>query len=571
MVARAPLLAGLAAIVWLAGCGASDADPAASSTHPDPTVTPSPDPDPDPGPGPGPVSDDIEELPAHRLLIRASLDLRGVRPSVDDLDRIAADPDAYEALVDDYLADPRFADRVMDLFAEIYLTQTEQYFLNLAAYGVEDVPTPVLLDAIGSEALQVLGEVAREDLPITDLVTADWTMANEVTARLWPLDYPEGETGWKRAHYTDGRPAAGVLSGTGILWRYQSTDSNANRKRANQASRILLCNDYLVRPIDFDRNVNLLDDDAIADAIKTNPGCVNCHVSLDPFAAYFFGFTSFNPDSTDAGRYHPSRERMGEDILGVTPGFYGDPGSSLADLGWQIARDNRFPQCMTEHVTELMLRRDAELLDFERLTEHRNALIEGDLALRPLFRSVVTSPEYRAGTDAGLPGTQVPLKMVTPGLLASQVADLTGFSWTAGGWDLMQSDQVGFLTLAGGADGSFVTKHSRSPNVTLLLVQERLAEASAAYVVAEDLVSESPRLFDVLPPSTHVDDDPTAAVAQLQSLHRRIFGTTVAADGPEVEPNLALWHDLYDIEGDPEGAWGGVLTALLRDPDLLLY
>jgi len=565
MVAR---IAPLTALLALVACGTPDDGDASATTdgRPDPTTAHQPEPVPDQG---GPV--DIEEMAPHRLLVRASLDLRGVRPTPAELDRIEADPEAYEELVDEYLADPRFADRVMDMFAEVYLTKTEQYFLNLAAYGVEDVPQPELLDAIGSEALQVLGEIAREDLPITDLVTADWTMANEVTSRLWPLDYPEGETGWKRAHYTDGRPSAGVLSGTGIWWRYQSTDSNANRKRANQASRILLCNDYLVRPIDFDRNVNLLDEEAIADALKTNPGCVNCHVSLDPLAAYFFGFTTFNPDSTDAGTYHPSRERLGEDILGVTPAFYGDPGSSLADLGWQIAVDHRFPQCMTEHVTELLLRRDAELLDFARLTEHRNALIEGELALRPLFRSVMLSPEYRAGTDEGLPGTQVPLKMVTPSLLADQVEGLTGFAYTSGGWDLLQSDQVGFLTLAGGADGAFVTKHARSPNVTLLLVQERLAEAAAAYVVEQDQVAESPRLFSVVPPTTHVDDDPQGSIEQLQLLHRTFFGTTVAADGPEVEANLALWHDLFAIEGDAEGAWAGVVSALLRDPDILLY
>ena len=513
----------------------------------------------------------IEELAPHELVVRVSLDLRGVRPSEAELSRIEADPGAYEALVDEFLADDRFADRVMDLFAEVYLTRTEQYFINLTAYGVEDVPTPELYSAIGSEALQVLGEVARNDLPITELVTADWTMANEVTARLWPLDYPEGATGWQRAHYTDGRPAAGILAGSGIWWRYRSTDSNANRKRANQASRILLCNDYLVRPIDFDRNVNLLDEEAIADALKTNPGCVNCHVSLDPLAAYFFGFTSYNDDSTDAGRYHPARERDGEDVLGVSPGFYGDPGSSLADLGWQIAADHRFPQCISEQVTELLLRRDAELLDFERLTAHREALLQGGLALRPLFKSVVTSPEYMAATDEGLPGTQVPLKMVTPDLLGSQVEGLTGFTWTASGWNLLGSDLVGFLTLAGGADGSFVTKHARGPNVTLLLVQERLAEAASSHVVDQDLLSDSPRLFDVLSPEVHVDDDPAGAAAQLQVLHRRIFGTTIAADGPEVEANLELWHDLYAIEADPVAAWTGVLTALLRDPDFLLY
>lgn len=543
------------ALLALFGCGST----------PEPTSATAPVP-----PAPAPA-EAVERMAPHRLAIRASLDVRGVRPTPEELDRIEADPDAYEALLDAWLDDPRFAERVMDLFAEVYLTRTEQYVLNLTAYGVDDVPLPALYASVGGEALQVLGEVARADLPITELVTADWTMADEVTSRLWPLDYPEGATGWQRAHYTDGRPAAGILSGTGLWWRYRSTDSNANRKRANQVSRILLCHDYLVRPIAFDRNVDLLDTEAVADAIRTDPGCVNCHVSLDPLAAYFFGFSSFNDDSVDAGRYHPARERDGEDALGVSMAYYGEPGSSLADLGRQIAADHRFPECMVEHTTELLLRRDAELLDMERLTAHREALLAGGLTLKPLFRSVLTSPEYVAATDAGLPGTQVPLKMATPDLLARQVEGLTGFRFTAEGWDLLQSDRVGFLTLAGGADGAFVTRHARGPNTTLLLVQERLAEGAASHVVDHDLGDDAPRLFDVVAPDLHVDDDPAAAAEQIVALHRRIFGTTVAVDGEEVEANLALWHDLYAIEGDAVAAWTGLVTALLRDPDFLLY
>lgn len=550
-------------LLLLLACGPDEAvEPV--DAQPEPT-TPAPKPEPEPLPV------EIVELAPHRLLHRASLDLRGVRPSPDDVARLEADPEAYEALVDTYLADDRFRDRVMDMFAEVYLTKTENYFVNLAAYGVEDVPQSVLLDSIGREALEVLGEVAANDLPITELVTADWTMANEVTARLWPLDYPEGATGWQRATYTDGRPAAGVLSGTGIWWRYMSTDSNANRKRANQTSRIFLCNDYLVRPIAFDRNINLLDEEAVNDALRTNPGCLNCHVSLDPLAAYFFGFTSIQPDSTDAGKYHPARERGWEDALGTPPGYYGEAGSSLGDLGRSIAADHRFPQCLTEQAMGLLLRRDAELLDMTRLTEHRDALIEGGLTLRSLVKSVVLSPEYRAATDAGLPGTQMPLKQATPGLLVSQVEDLTGFRFTFEGWDLLQSEQMGFLTLAGGADGAFVTQHARGPNTTLLLVHERLSEAAAEHVVLHDLDAEAPRLFVAIAPDTDVDDAPDAAVAQLQHLHRRLFGTTVAADGPEVTANLELWHDLFAIDGEPLTAWTGVLTALLRDPDLLLY
>ena len=477
-----------------------------------------------------------------------------------------------DGMIDQFLEDERFGTRVADLFSEVYLTRSEDFgAIQFGAFDLSGIPFAQVLESVGDEPLRVLGEIANEDLPITELVTADWTMANHVLARMYPLDYPANATGWRRAHYTDGRPPAGVLSTTGMWWRYQSTNSNANRKRANAASRILLCHDYLTRPIDFDRNVNLLDEQAVTEAIDTNPGCVNCHVSLDPLASYFFGFWWFQPTATEVSTYHPSRERYWQDYLTKPPAYYGDPGSSLADLGRSIAADNRFPECMVEHVTELLLRRDAELLDFQSMTEHREALIQGDLTLRPLFRSVMHSPEYRAATDDGLPGTQVPLKMATPGLLASQVRDLTGFDWESqGGADLMLTDRQGFLTLAGGADGYYSVKNSTSPNTTLLLVQERLAEAAADYAVQQAIAGSSD-LLEGLDLDATPETGREALVATIQRLHLRIFGNRVADDGPEVEANLGLWSDLYALEGRTDRAWAGLVSALLRDPDFLFY
>ena len=59
--------------------------------------------------------------------------------------------------------------------------------------------------------------------------------------------------------------------------------------------------------------------------------------------------------------------------------------------------------------------------------------------------------------------------------------------------------------------------------------------------------------------------------AQIQDLHLRIFGKRVEADGEEVAANLALWEELYAISSDQQAAWSGLLSALLRDPDFLLY
>jgi hypothetical protein len=58
---------------------------------------------------------------------------------------------------------------------------------------------------------------------------------------------------------------------------------------------------------------------------------------------------------------------------------------------------------------------------------------------------------------------------------------------------------------------------------------------------------------------------------QIQSLHLRVFGHHIELDGPEVDANLELWADLYEVSLTIEDAWAGLLTVLLRDPDFLFY
>ncbi|MCP4809258.1 MAG: hypothetical protein GY884_28315 [Proteobacteria bacterium] len=514
-----------------------------------------------------PEAEVVPTMKASHLLIRTSLDLRGVRPSADEFDRVEADPDALEDLVEDYLVDERFGGRVRDIYSEILLTRSETFNVTAESYNLPD--QAAFEQALGDESLRILSTVAEEDLPWTEVVTADWTMANEVTSQMWPVEYPDGSSGWVRSSYTDGRPMAGVLSTNSLWWRYTSTPSNANRKRANHISRIFLCNDYLVRPIDFDRNVNLLDDEAVSDALRNDPSCVNCHDSLDPLAAYLFGFFHYNDQNPlEITNYHPERELLYKDYLGVEPAYYGTPGFTLEDLGESIAGDNRFVECTVETVYEGLLRRESDLADADALTGHREAFLEGELTMRALMRSVVQDEKYQAGaTD--LDGF-VPKKMATADLLATQVEGLTGFSWTYGGYDLMRSDRYGYRTLAGGADGTNVTSTATSPNTTLLLVQERLSQAAAWYVAESD-AQGGDKLFTEIDFSETPDTDRDAMVRQVQALHWAVFGNRVDADGPEVEANLELWADLYAIEGSTVDAWAGVVSVLLRDPDFLFY
>ena len=509
-------------------------------------------------PSEAPLDLSVAELAPTQLARRISLDVRGTPPTLAEYRQILDDPDVVNRLARDWLEDPRFADRVVSLYSEITLTRTARLPFSAAALGVSN--RAAFERSVGEEPLRLIAHVAAEDRPWTELVTADYTMATPALAEAFPIDRPGVADGWTVSHYTDGRPAAGILSTNGLWWRYTSTASNANRKRANQVSRILLCNDYLTRPVEFDRNVNLLDEGAVLDALQTDPACVSCHVSLDPLAGYLYGFWWVNQESAiDASRYHPERERYWDQVTGIAPGYYGQPGNDLRDLGVQIASDPRFVTCAVEQAYELLLRRDPAFADQDRLTDHRQAFIEGGLTLRSLFASILEDPLYRATHDDAPGATS--LRFASPDLLASQIEGLTGFRWTFTGDDMLTTDSVGLRTLAGGADGYAVTEVSRTPNATAVLVQQRLAELAIGHLVTEGPV---PWLGVV---------DPAAAPQHdiIADLVLATLGDPVEPDSEAVEALTDLFESIETAEGSREAAWAGLVYALLRDPEFVTY
>lgn len=550
-------------LLLLVACATSPGDaPGSTDDLDDPVDDAVDDPSDDPQ-----QADPDTALDAVSLLARASLDLRGVRPDPAEIAAVEADPAAYDALVEDYLQDPRFGERVRITWGEILLTRQDYYYVTAADFGLSDEVG--FVEAVGEEPLRIIQRVATEDLPWSDIVTADWTMANPLLGSFYPVDYPDGGDDWLPVPYTDGRPAAGILSTNGMWWRYMTTASNANRGRANAVSRTLLCNDYLSRPIEFDRNVNLLDGDALQDALQNNPGCVACHNTLDPLASYFYGFYYYQYDSPlELNSYHAEREYQWAEGTGVAPGYYGEPGYGLDDLGVQIASDPRFVECAAWRSFEALLQRDAALDDTAALTDYREAFLDGGLTLRSLYRAILTGPEY-----TGVAGDRsVPTKMVSPDQFASQLEALTGFRFTYYGYDVIESDTYGVRTLAGGVDGVYSTKPATEPTATMILTWERFAQAAADHVVTNDrLDPQDARLFTLIDFSEHPDRDRDAMAAQLQRLHLLVLSDRIQLDGPEVDANLALWEDLYAITGDATQAWAGVLSVLFRDPAFIFY
>src|ERR1700709_2783245 len=81
-------------------------------------------------------------------LTRASMALRGVRPSVADLETVAADASQLPALVDRYLASPEFGATMKDLHNEVLLMRVEQTNMTFPAIDKLDGKTFTELNAV---------------------------------------------------------------------------------------------------------------------------------------------------------------------------------------------------------------------------------------------------------------------------------------------------------------------------------------------------------------------------------------------------------------------------------------
>lgn len=546
-----------------------------------PDVPPAPDPTgtSDPGTTAAPVTPSPPLSPL-ALLVRASLDVRGVRPSPDELAAVLADPTSVDAAIEGFLTDPRFEDRLVASYQEAFLTRMESVDVNdyYALYAsVDDVEA--FAASAGEEPLRIMAHLALEDLPYDLAVTGDFTVVDDVLAPLWPTDRPADARGWTVAHYTDARPAAGVLATNGLWWRYPSTASNKQRKRGNTVSKLFVCRDFLKTPVVFDNDVNLLDEEALAEAIRTNPSCQTCHASLEPISSYFWGFDFGYADGftlVDGLRYHAERERAWVTETGVAPAWNGTPGDTLKDLGQQLIRDPLFDPCAVEHVTTHLLRRP--LVDTDGEAALQNALVARFRAdgktIRAIWRGLLADPRYRGVVDDATAG--VPAKVMPPDLLRSVILDLTGFDWTVRGRALLDHEDGGLVTLAGGIDGRTVTTPASEPNTTSTLVLDRIASGAARFAVDTDRAA-APRdrvLFGSALTFDETPDHPAdrdAMAAEMVDLYARVLSLPVAADGPEVEALLGLWSEVYAAEPDPSTAWAAVVSALLRDPSFALY
>jgi hypothetical protein len=550
---------------------------------------------------PPPVTPETPEAPhlayltPAQHLTRASMALRGLRPSVEDLERVTKDPNALPEIVDTYLASTEFGATMRDLHDESLKVKIAPviYPAGFPARGpLEGIEAQRINDAVTDAPLRLVQNVIEKDRPYSEIVTADYTMADDIVAKVWGMPYDGGGKDWRETHYMDGREHSGILSDSFLFTRHSTTYSNANRGRANAVSSSLLCYDFLTRDISIDASINLADPEEVANATKKNQACASCHQTLDPLAAYFAGYRpQFVPSFEQQYPVIFNTEPLSDVFVKAEPGYFGYAGRGLKFLGSMIAQDPRFSLCAAKRFYAYFNQVPLERVPIDRAASLQRTFTDAGMNAKKLARAIVLSDDFRAayplddeGEKLGIPG----IRKVRARQLDRLMEDLTGLVWLTeigeiggqgpynpgrvGKIDLLSDPFFGYTVLWGGTDAYYVTRPSHSMNATATAVLRGVAQKAAPHVVTKDFATPNAsgrRLF------TKIEAGDTAEPAvrkQIAHLHARVYGEIVTPESAEVTATYDLFKDaLGKSAGDAKRAWSLTLYAMLQDVRLAFY
>jgi hypothetical protein len=313
-----------------------------------------------------PYTGQLELLSWTETLRKASLELTGELPT-DRQMQITAEHGqlGLEASLAEIMRDSAFSERMIELYNDHFLTDKylgrenaielldEEIYPNLRwferKYPDDDDTAQMTNDSLAREPLELIAHVIRTERPFTEILTANYTMANGFSA-LSLIGLPDIPLGVGdnpetfQAVEIPGIPHAGILTSAMFLNRFPTSDTNINRHRSRMAYWFFLdidINQFGSRPVDAS-------DDFGDNPTLENPNCTVCHVTMDPVAGLFMNWN-------ESGEYSGEGEWFGPDYI-LPPGFNGEvlPDSERAHaLRWfaqRVAKNPRFAQATVKTV-----------------------------------------------------------------------------------------------------------------------------------------------------------------------------------------------------------------------------
>jgi hypothetical protein len=424
---------------------------------------------------------------------------------------------------------------------------------------------------IAREALWLIEYVVRNDLPFTEILTADYTVVNYWSAKAYGVendvsfgaepklkDLRVARLTLPSTTSNIDYPHAGILTSAMMLKRYPSSNTNLNRHRARILYKYFLDYDILA----LDAGVDVSSEDiasGLEEATLSDGKCNTCHVSLDPIASAYKNWDN-------NGRYNPPSAWTTQMLPAGFDGVVMPTTETLHSMQWlaqKVAADPRFARATVKTLYTGLTAKvpltegDAAQYQAQWFQRLADDFIASNYNYKTLVKAMILSPEWRAvGTKDSMleDGYLASDHLLTPEQLDNKISALTGYNWAS---NQTRSDHyldrdTDYRRLFGGINSNDINTRITDATGIMGMVQERMAnEVSCEAVPLDFFKARNERIFfpHTSIGSSPVDDDNveissnvTAIKTNIAYLYWHLLGEDVAADSADV----ALLYDLFD-------------------------
>lgn len=543
----------------------------------------------------------VQMLDDQAALRKATLLLTGRLPSEEEYALVEEDPDAgLETVLYQMMEEPEFRDFVVGVFNDMFMTEryvggnratdllddddypNNRFYSDLDEEEHDeeyiDLAQDYTNDAVARAPLHLVSYLIENDLPFTEILTADYMMVNPFSAIVYGIDdvsFDNPQDPWEfRPGRISGVPHAGVLTSPMWLNRFPTTDTNRNRHRARMVYDFFLATDIMKlaeRPVDPTSIVDF-------NPTMYNPQCSVCHSNIDPIAGAFQNWDA-------AGRYRPPEEGWHSDMR--PPGFKegtiptGEWGNSLQWLGHLVSEDPLFAVAITRNLFKGMTGKKVlfppapevseeegrvQQLAFDAQDEilQKAALefIDSNYNIKAIVASLIQSNDFRASGVASLSDDRSAelanmgtARFLTPELLHKKIESISGYSWTTNNnRDYLLSESE-YLIFYGGINFDDITRRITLPNGLMASVAMRMANEVSCEAGPRDFTrtGDDRILFPYVERSFEPEDSNgfeidgavTAIKENIQYLHARILGETLPLDHEEIFRSYQIFYETW--------------------------
>lgn len=295
------------------------------------------------------------------------------------------DPAELEAQVARMLEDPR-AEALIDNFAGqwLYTRALDDHTPDYYAFPDWDED---LKESMRTETELFFREFLYGDLPVSQMLTADFTFLNDRLAEHYGLPAPGGD--FVRVNLDDPN-RMGLLTLGSLLTVTSFPTRTSPVKRGKWVLTQLLCDEPAPPPANVEGlPTEEVPTGSIRDRLeqhRADPTCASCHKIMDPLG---FGLESFD----GIGAFRTEDSGFPVDSTGELPS--GEKFNGAVELSQIVSADPRFPECVAEKMFTYALGRGAEIPDAPYL-KHINEEFEArGQTLKQLIAVIATSEPFR--------------------------------------------------------------------------------------------------------------------------------------------------------------------------------